>query len=123
MFGGYVTILLAMPNSPRRDKMLQRAFDLVERMLARGDSEVQNLAFIGLLESRGAWWWQRAQPFMGTAARSALDLHEPWWVGETAGSTAGEPEFIDLYGVRSIIARELAEEGMSLEQVPGATYM
>jgi hypothetical protein len=122
MFGAYVTILLALPNSPRRDRMLQRAFDLVETMLARGDGEVRNLAFIGLLESRGAWWWQRAQPFMGPSARSALDSHEPGWVGETTGSTAGEPEFIDLYGVRPIIAHEPAEEGISLDQVPGATY-
>ena len=122
MFGAYVTILLAMPKSPRREEMLRRAFSLIETMLVRGDDAVRNLAFIGLLESRGAWWWQGAQPFMGPAALSELDAREPWWRGETAGSTANDAEFIDLYGVRAIIARELAAEGISLDQVPGATH-
>ena len=101
MYGAYVTILLAMPNSPKRDEMLRRAFNLIEIMLVRDDETIRDLAFIGLLESRGAWWWQRAQPFMGPAAQSALDAREPWWRGETAGSTADEAEFIDLYGARA----------------------
>lgn len=122
MFGAYVSILLAMPNSPKRDELLRRAFNLVERMLVQGDEEVRNLAFIGLLESRGAWWLQRAQLFMGAAARRALDTHEPGWESETAGSTADEVEFIDLYGVRPVIARELAGDGISLDHVPGSTH-
>jgi|SRR5882724_10149920 len=111
-----------MPDSARRDSLLRRAFDLADTMLLQGDDDVQNLAFIGLLESRGAWWWRRARPFMGPAAHSALDTHEPRWCEETAGSAADDAEFIDLYGVRSVIARELAEEGISLGHVPGATH-
>jgi hypothetical protein len=60
MFGAYVTILLAMPNSPRRDELLRRAFGLVDTMLLDGNQAVHALAFIGLLESQGAWWWRRA---------------------------------------------------------------
>jgi hypothetical protein len=121
MLGAYVTILLAMPDSPKRDRMLQRAFDLAEAMLLQGDDAVRNLAFIGLLESRGAWWWRRAQLFMGPAAQRELDTYQPWWRGATAGLTADDAEFIDLYGVRPVIARELAEESISLDHVPGTT--
>jgi hypothetical protein len=118
----YATILLAMPGSPRRDHLLRRAFNLIETMLMEGDAEVQTLAFIGLLESRGAWWWRRAEPFMGPAAQRELDKSEPWWRTDTTGSTADDAEFIDLHGVRSIIAHELADEGISLHDVPGATH-
>jgi hypothetical protein len=122
MFGSYVTILLAMPKSPGRDRLLQRAFDFVDAMLLKGDDQVRNLAFIGLLESRGAWWWPRAEPFMGPAAKRELDTYEPSWRSAAAGVEADEAMFIDLYGVRSVIARELAEEGISLDGVPGATH-
>lgn len=119
----YVTILLAMPDSPRRDHILRRAFSMIETMLLQDDDAVRDLAFIGLLESRGAWWWRRALPFMGPASQGELDRYEPWWRGETAASTADDAEFIDLYGVRAIIARELADDGISLDDVPGATHI
>ena len=123
MVGSYVTILLAMAASPRRDRMLQRAFDVAEAMLVKGDDQVRHLAFIGLLESRGAWWWLRAEPFMGPATKHELDAYEPSWRSGTAEVVTGDPMFIDLYGVRSIIAGELAEEGVSLDRVPGATHV
>jgi hypothetical protein len=122
MFGSYVTILLAMAKSPGRDRMLRRAFDFADAMLLNGDDQVRNLAFIGLLESRGAWWWLHAEPFMGPAAKRELDAYEPSWRNAAAGVAADEAMFIDLYGVRSVIARELAEEGISLESVPGVTH-
>lgn len=122
MFGAYVTILLAMPDSPRRDELLRRAFSLTEAMLLDGDEEVRNLAYIGLLEAQGAWWWRRAQPFMGPASQRALDEHEPSWRTETHPSTADDAQFIDLYGVRGIIVRELAAEGIALDCVPGTTH-
>jgi hypothetical protein len=103
MFGAYVTILLAMPNSPRRDELLRRAFGLAETMLMDGDEDVHALAFIGLLESQGAWWWRRAQPFMGPAAQHELDEREPWWRTEIDPSTPDDAQFIDLYGVRCIM--------------------
>jgi len=122
LVGTYVAILLAMSDSEKRNALLRRAFNLAETMLLNGDDQVQDLAFIGLLESRGAWWWSRAQLFMGPAAHGALDTHEPWWREETVGSEADDAEFIDLYGVRSVIASELVAEGVSLEDVPGATH-
>lgn len=122
VFGAYVTILLAMPNSPKRDELLKRAFGLAETMLLVGDDTVRDLAFIGLLESRGAWWWRAARPFMGPASHHELDQREPWWRTETGGSAPEDAEFIDLYGVRRLIARELATEGVRLEDVPGTTY-
>jgi hypothetical protein len=121
MFGAYVTILLAMAQSPRRDWLLRRAFGAIDAMLGRGDDQVRHLAFIGLLESRGGWWWSRAQPFLGPAARRELDAYEPSWGHAVASADADAAMFIDLYGVRSVIASELAEEGISLEGVPGAT--
>jgi hypothetical protein len=121
MFGSYVTILLAMAKSPRRDRLLQRAFDFADAMLRHGDDQVRNLAFMGLLESRGAWWWLQAEPFMGPAAKAELNTYEPAWRSAAAGVAADDAMFIDLYGVRAVIARELAEEGISLDRVPGAT--
>ena len=122
MFGAYVTILLAMPASPRRDELLRRAFGLADTMLVDGDEDVRALAFIGLLESQGAWWWRCAEPFMGPASLRELDEHEPWWRTETNPSTPEDAQFIDIYGVRCVIARELATEGITLDRVPGATH-
>src|SRR5688572_17629744 len=122
LFGSYVTILLAMAKSPRRDRMLQRAFEFADAMLLKGDDQVRHLAFMGLLESRGPWWWLRAEPFMGPAAKRELDTYEPSWRSAAAGVEADDAMFIDLYGVRSVIARELAEEGVSLDGVPGVTH-
>jgi hypothetical protein len=123
VFGKYVTILLAMPNSPRRAELLRRAFGLAESMLSGGDDNVRDLAFMGLLESRGAWWWRAAAPFLGPASQRELDEREPWWRVETGGSTADDGEFIDIYGVRHLIARELATDGIRLENVPGTTHI
>jgi hypothetical protein len=122
MFGSYVTILLAMPQAPGRDRLLQRAFDFAEAMLVHGDDQVRHLAFIGLLESRGAWWWRRAEPFMGPAAKREVETYEPAWRSGSADVVVDDPMFIDMYGVRSVIARELAEDGISLDRVPGATH-
>ncbi|SRR6266571_1443691 len=122
VFGAFVTILLVMRDSPRRDELLRRAFGLTETMLVGVDEAVRDLAFIGLLESRGAWWWRAGERFMGPASQRELDEREPWWRTETAGSTPDDAEFIDLYGVRCVIARELATEGIALENVPGTTH-
>lgn len=104
MYGAFVTILLAMRDSPRRDELLRRAFGLIETMLVGSDEAVRDLAFIGLLESRGGWWWRAAERFMGPAAQRELDGREPWWRTETAGPPPDDAEFIDLYGVRCLIA-------------------
>jgi len=122
MFGAFVTILLAMRDSPGRDELLRRAFGLIGTMLVGGDEAVRDLAFIGLLESQGAWWRRAAERFMGPAARRELDEREPWWRTETAGPPPDDAEFIDLYGVRCLIAHELATEGIALENVPGTTH-
>src|SRR5262245_39436553 len=121
VFGAYVKILLAMSNSLRRDELLRSAFALADTMLQADDESIRDLAFIGLLESQGAWWWRLAQPFMGLASLRALDEREPWWRTDTEPLTSDSGELIDLYGVRCIIARELEAEGVSLDQVPGAT--
>src|SRR5262245_4452481 len=60
MFARYVEVLLAMPDSPGRSKLLRRAFGFVEEMLESSDEEVQSLAFIGLYEGRPGWWLHRA---------------------------------------------------------------
>jgi len=111
-----------MPDSPRRDELLRCAFSLTEAMLLDGDEGVKDLAYIGLLEARGAWWWRRAQPFMGPASQRALDEHEPSWRIETHPAPAESAQCIDLYVVRGIIARELAAEGIARDRVPGTTH-
>jgi len=123
MYGAYVTILLAMPNSPKRDEMLRRAFNLIEIMLVRDDETIRDLAFIGLLESRGRGG--------GSAlSRSWDQRRRVRWMRASLG---GEERLLARQQTRPnsststvpgpIIARELAEEGISLDHVPGATHM
>ena len=40
---------------------------------------------------------------MGPAAHSALDTHEPRWREETAGSSADDAEFIDLFNGQGVV--------------------
>jgi hypothetical protein len=123
--GVYVDILLEMHESPARDALLQDAFELVDFMLRSDDLEVGNLAFIAILESQPLWWYARALPFIGPEAQRQLDKYIPDWRSGSPRRRFSEPspELIDLYGVRPLIARALAHEGIELEHVPGTTHL
>jgi hypothetical protein len=122
LFACYVEILLAMPDSPRRQELLRRAFAFVELMLAR-NGHVADLAFVGLYEGRPAWWFARARDFIGSQAADMLDRAEwRWRQWTTSENYEIVPEIIDLYGVRDVIASELKEEGVTLVGVPGTTH-
>ncbi len=125
MFALYVEILLLMPSSAGRDRLLHRAFAFVEDMLASDDIEVENLAYVGLLEGNRDWWYVSAMPFLGPRATAELDQYYPEWregLGGSARPAADDPPHLyDMFGVREVIASELAVEGISLSDVPGRT--
>ncbi len=124
MFGAYLEILLALNPTPRRDRLLTRAFDFLEGMLMSADTEVANLAYIAILEGRNPWWLTRAKPFLGSQAIAALDRWSEGWRGDidTHWNTIGWPgakHIIDLYSTRLVVASEVAADGVQLESVPG----
>jgi hypothetical protein len=122
VFGSYVEVLLAIPRSIRRDELLKRAFTFVEEMLA-SSGEVANLAFIGLFEGRPAWWFRQATEFIGPRAVQELNRFAPYWRNTREGQGPASQEIIDLYGVRRVIASELSAEGITVDDLPGNTYM
>lgn len=127
MFATYVNVLLVMNSSPRRDHLLSRAFGFVEKMLASSDLEVANLAYVGLLEWQAPWWYAQAGPYIGLHARACLDrFFSEWRTSVSSGEQPAEHDksaIIDLYGVRSVIASELAADGVRLEDIPGVTHL
>jgi hypothetical protein len=132
LFGAYVKTLLWLPSSPRRDELLRRAFAAVEGMFASGDEDVWGLASIGLFEGQDAAWLKRARQFVGPIADRWLSGHHQLWAdmylasGQEPGANLTSddvvPEILDGYHVRSVIARELAVDGVSEHDVPGQTY-
>jgi hypothetical protein len=124
MFGAYVEILLDMPSSIGRDRLLNRAFRLVDEMLRSSDNDVSDLAYIGQLESKSLWFYSRALPFLRPLARRVLDKWEPRWQEAFNLNAEVEPdrEVIDLYCAREVILRELKSEGMDRYHIPGNTY-
>jgi hypothetical protein len=109
------------PIIASRDRVLSRAFDAVELMFSATDAQVQDLAYIGLLEGRERWWLQRSEPFLGPAAQAELDRHRPAWRKEIAGPTMSPvPEILDLYDVRGLIAKEL---NCAVADIPGRTHV
>ena len=121
MFARYVEILLAMPTSASRDRLLRRAFGFVEEMLQSPDLEVQNLAYIGLYEGRPGWWLRRAVKFIGANSQTVLNEYYPEWREITKSEKSVREETIDLYGVRQVIVRELEIDGVRADEVPGST--
>lgn len=114
----YVEILLAMPASSERNRLLGRAFDLLNAMVSSTDAGVRDLALIQFLENAEPWWLDRARPFLGSGARSYLNTYRPDWSQvEPAGKSPGsDREIIDLYDVRGIVRTLL---GSSERDVPG----
>ncbi len=124
VFCRYVDVLLDMPVSVGRDRLLARAFWLVDKMLECDDEDVKGLAYIEQLESQSLWFYSRALRFLGPIARRELDQWEPRWRESFNLNAQVQPdmEIIDLYGAREVVLRELKSEGVDRYQVPGITY-
>jgi hypothetical protein len=123
IFESYVDFLLAMPESPGRNRLLSRAFNLVEDMMKSEDEAVSGLA-IDVLESRGNWFNYHAFHFFGPLAYKYLDEWQPGWREKMklgVEKKLYEPLLIDLYNVREVIYRELKSEGITIEDVPRET--
>jgi hypothetical protein len=108
VFARYIERLLAASASQARDAKLHSIFQFVEHMFSSG-GEVENLAFVGLLEGRSAAWLQAAKPHLGPRAEAALDAYDADW--RIRSSTAGSAlavESHDSYGVATIAARTLS---------------
>jgi hypothetical protein len=109
-------------QQPGRDALLRRAFAAVESMLASSDTQVGELAAIGLLEGREPDWLKRAKPFVGRLAAAWLKRHHDLWAICSSANDQFVPRILDGYHVRTVIARELAADGVSDDDVPGRTY-
>ena len=118
----YVEVLLAMPEGGGRDRLLVRAYGMIEAMLdPQSDKDVHNLAYIEFLESMWPWWYSRSLTFLGPNAIAELDRCEPGWRARSPEHAEADParDIIDIYGVRDIVLDELADEGVQIAQVPG----
>jgi hypothetical protein len=117
----YIEVLLAMHASCGRDRLLARAFGLVDAMLEATDQNVRDLAFIEVLEGADAWWLARSLPFLGPRARAKLDQFDRSWRG--AGDIEAGPDLerdvIDLCGVRDAVLAALSSERIGITDVPG----
>lgn len=99
VFGRYVEFLLSADPSAVREEKVRAVFEFVELMLADG-GEVENLAYVGLLEGRPGVWLQAAKPHLGELAMAALDRFSPGWRAEP--SSRLDFEIHDLYGIEAI---------------------
>lgn len=119
MFAKYIEILLAVPASPKRNRLLSRAFAVLDEMLVDSDQDLNNLAFIGVFEGRSDEWLRESAPFLGPAALTELDTYSPEWRDTIAkANDALTVEAVDLYGIRALIAAEL---DCPLRNVPGCS--
>jgi len=126
LFGSVVTpfveVLLAMPKGGGRDRLLARAYELVDGMLGQErDIDVHDLAYVEVLEWMGPWWYSRSLPFLGPRAIAELDRWEDDWRARSAQPAKAdqEREIIDIYGVRDVVLAELTDEGITVGQIPG----
>jgi hypothetical protein len=115
-------VLLAVRSGERRDELLRRAFAVVEQMLRSQDTNVRDLAAIGLYEGRDPWWFNRAKPFIGPQAAAWLDEYQSYWRDCDRADDRVLPEILDGYHVRVLIARELFGRGARADELPGKTY-
>ena len=107
VFARYIERLLVAPASQARDTKLHSIFQFVELMFSSG-GEVENLAFVGLLEGRSAAWFQAAKPYLGPRAEAALDAYDANWRTRSSNErSALAVESHDSYGVAAIAARAL----------------
>lgn len=118
----YLDVLLALRPSPLRDTALRRAFTFVETMFAAEDQDVVGLAEIQLIEGQAAWWFQQAQSFLGPHFHAALRrCGEQGWAATTAPAAPSFPPTLrlhDLSQIRPTIAGMLADEGITLADLP-----
>ena len=126
----YVDLLLSIAPSPKRDRLLQRAFEWIETMHRCKDSEVRTLASIVFFESRPRSWYQAAAPFLGPTSAKEIEhfIQSPrekrlqqWFESEPADAAARG--IIDLYGVRPLVANLLSSEGIVVDRLPGQTQL
>jgi len=78
IFRTYVLYILVAEESDKRDRKLKQIFEFTEKLLAAG-GDLENLAFISILESQSEAWLKAAKPFLGSLAESHLDEDEPEW--------------------------------------------
>jgi hypothetical protein len=92
-------------------------------MLGSADPQGRGLAFIGLYEGKAPWWFARANTNIGPLGAAALDRWRSDW--RALADPSAEPrrtELLDGYGVRQLVANELRDDGVAIDDIPGATY-
>jgi hypothetical protein len=109
-----IELLLLRQPSPQRDAVLARAFEFVEQLVTSPDSDIRDLAYVGVLEWRADWWYFRAREFLGNSSRAQLDQYDPRWraaaeasLGVVPPSDARDARHADPWGVEQIAERLL----------------
>ena len=108
--GDYLTVLLALPSSPRRDELLRGAFTVVDQALVCGQNAIWELVMYGLYECRTPRWFRAARSFIGPRSAATLDVFQSGWDDFTRIDSTPD-EIIDLYDVRGAIEEELRRSG------------
>ena len=111
IFARYVDYFLAADASPARDGKLREVFSFIETLFASG-GEVENLAFVAMLEGRPWTWLQASKPFLGPRAEQALDQYNAGWREESLKNPKRhQVEIHDCYGLRKLAERVLQPIG------------
>jgi hypothetical protein len=115
----YLEILLAMPGSVGRNRLLDQSFEIIDQML-KGDAFVAEMVWISIFEGQARWWLGEVRQFLGPRAHEMLDEHEPGWqISAMDRSSEGRDEIIDLYGAGDVVLDQLRNEGIGPQDVPG----
>jgi hypothetical protein len=122
-----IELCLLRQPSPKRDALLSRAFAFIEQLVASPDSDIRDLGYVGVLESRAGWWYFRARDFFGSASSAQLDQYDPDWRssaeishGVVPPNDARDARRSDPWGVEQIVdllvGRPAAQQGAAADR-------
>ena len=105
-----IELALLRGPSERRNALLSRAFDFIERLVASPDSDIRNLGYVGVLESRAGWWYFRSLDFLGRSSCAQLDRYDSSWRSSAVTSHGVVPpgdarsaRHADPWGVEQVV--------------------
>ena len=108
VFARYIEGFLRASESPARNRKLNEIFQFLESLFQDG-GEVENLAYIAILEDRPDRWLYAAKPFLGPRAVSALDKYERGWRIRSQDPRVPWPDpMTDRFGLSSLVSKVLA---------------
>lgn len=110
VFVRYIESWLVMEMSPTRNRKLREIFGYLESLFLDG-GEVENLAYVAILENRPGSWLHLARPFLGHGAVAALDEYDLSWRERARAASVERGDFAsDRFGIQALVS-EIAAEG------------